>query len=249
MNEADMEKGVAKDAGFEAMKGRAERIYNLMYARSLADMAIGRDRYILPGRDAPETGVQVRENWGALKDVPEFRDFVLEEENIFGAGVSEQEIKKYSGLYKKAYEKIAEIESQITDLQKSDYDAYSMALSARVENWGKPWSEVKEGVLKIAYEERVENKKSLEISSKYNELASHLRGAVKGMKAKGLLEVQDEKAKKSGFSSKEEMWNASVENMRKFRVRVGDERFKELIRGVSGVSDWDLKDLVEGTEK
>ena len=81
MNEADMEKGVAKDAGFEAMKGRAERIYNLMYARSLADMAIGRDRYILPGRDAPETGVQVRENWGALKDVPEFRDFVLRYKN------------------------------------------------------------------------------------------------------------------------------------------------------------------------
>src|SRR3989344_7429880 len=210
MNEADMEKGVAKDAGFEAIKGRVEKIYNLMFAQSSADWAIGGDGEIL------------RENWSALKDVPEFRDFVLEEENIFGAGVSEQEIKKYSGLYKKAYEKIAEIESQITDLQKSDYDAYSMALSARVENWGKPWSEVKEGVLKIAYEERVGNKKSLEISSEYNELASHLRGAVKGMKAKGLLEVQDEKAKKSGFSSKEEMWNASVENMRKFRVRVGD---------------------------
>ena len=66
------------------------------------------------------------------------------------------------------------------------------------------------------------------------------------MRAKEVLAEHEVKAKERGFGSVDEMYAADVDEVKKFKARVGASHFKELITDVNSGYGRRERKLVEG---
>lgn len=242
----------------EELRGRIEKIYGLLHAQRAARWTVDISTfthtkpYPHEEEERVEYGVSdkaaTRERWEALRQIPEFRDFIAEEENMFAGGVSGEEAKQYSTLYRRAYEKRMEIDEQLSKL-KQDYPvAYEIAQRLHVDNLGKPWSAVDALEVAAAYKGVQEDEERSAERSEYVDAIYRLNDAAEGMRAKELLAAHEKMAKERGFGSAEEMYAAYVDNVKQFKARVGAVRFGEFTSGVNSRYWGEEKKLVEGEE-
>lgn len=240
----------------EELSPRIEKIYGLLRAQGAARWTVEKSSFTdVWGTKSPDEydistmgggKKEARKSWEALEQIPEFRDFLAEEASMFAGGVSGEEIKQYSTLYRRAYAKRMEIEAELNALEKSDDKAYLIARSLERDNGGKPWSEVDPNTVKAGYDGLKKEKKEWEEFTEYLHIRHGLDEAAEGMKAKELLTIYEEEAKARGFGSAEEMWAADVDTVKKFRARVGDDRFRKLTGGMNSMYGEEERKLVEG---
>lgn len=239
------------ESSLENLRGRLKKIYDLERSRTIGYRALTKDNFVDPltGKKYTEYGIHEKSRHH-LGGVPEFEDFLKEETGILTTGPSKEEIRRYSDLYQRVYQRYQKMGAELANL-KEDREAdnawYALLHELQASKiYPYPsWEQLDDAMVRDAVEQgatrHAKETRHDKLFHRYLEVAPAAREALKGIKAKALLEAQESAAKERGLNSVVDMWGDALLEMAKLRKEAGEEEFQR-------ITDRD-HELREGTPK
>ncbi|OGZ96827.1 MAG: hypothetical protein A3I44_02430 [Candidatus Sungbacteria bacterium RIFCSPLOWO2_02_FULL_51_17] len=175
------------------------------------------------------------------KDIPAMADLVAEEVDLMASGVSESEMKKYSTLYKRAYERAKDLQRRGYQLAESNPWVFRAEYIA--ERQGKDIRFFKqvfgeddlrgfyEGAMKWWKDDTLlREARELESSREFREVVLLADIAKSMMAHKARWEHDQEDLKREGFTTPEEKFADALKKLEKIKGAVGEKKYKELAK-------------------